>query len=563
MFGCPIASDTALLAICTCCYAYAHTYVRPPCRWSGQTINDIVVGGAGHLRAVQPLDPHSGETAIIDGRPFQVDAYSVQLAAANPFPQLIGNLLPCNRPTAGPSLRQGLRQFFRPQRLRDPRRPVGCLFRCQHVILLLWRADRVYYVFDASGRNERCQPDRQHGVASLICVEQLRNVSCLLLRMSGLQLDALYALSELRVAKLQPNGGGGGTAQAKADAAAAEAAAARPPCRGYEVLDERAAILRGSLAVSHACFTTTRNRQALIVCCIAYVYSLVRPPNAWTSRSVDQVLLFGNQLYAECCPAAALAACGGGADQVFSVRDIPPMIAMGPFRAALCIVPFVEGGRLTHAVDALTSELQRALRQFFDEQPSNRRRRCALVQADQLSFAVWRRGEAFYLFDARNGSARGGGSAACLRMYSTLEGLTVELYEIVMCVAAKELFYVHGVWATVTDNRRPATAGCSEDEVSLNESVDLVPVPPVLCMMGDDGSSGVDGMEVECNLDSPSVSATQFMRPWHMVKAEVFAPLEKDAEQQAGNAEGMARKRENDSKLAYCENKCVLGKAMM
>lgn len=495
-----------------------------------------------------PLEPNGGETTIICGRPFQVDSHAVQVAASEPL--LIGNLMSRNRPTAGPSLRHGLRQFFR------SRSAVGCLFRCEHVIVLMWRADQVYCVFDASGRNKRCQTDAVNGVASLICVARLHNVCWLLLHMSGLQSDALYSLSELRVAKLQPIGDG----SARVDE---PAAGVQSPNRGYEVLTEGSAILRGSLGVSNACFTATRNRQALIVCCVAYVYSLVRSPNAWTSDCVDQVLLFGNQLYTEWRSAAVAAATTSRttAADVFGVRDIPPMISLGAFRAALCITPYAEGGRLTHSLCTRTSELQRALRQFFDEPASRQlRRRCALVQTDQLSFAVWHRSDSFYLFDGASERVTGstGGSAACLHMFSTLEGLTAKLYEIVMCVAEKERFYVHGVSATVTDNRRPAmAAGCEDDEVSLNESLDLeVPVSAMSCLNGD-GCGETNGMDGECNLDSPSLSATQFVRPWHMVKEAVFAPPEMN-DKVAGNAEVVEANGGQGNKHSYCDNTCVL-----
>lgn len=484
-------------------------------------MNDIVIAGAGLLKATeqrcQRLQVPLSEKEIL--RKFQIQNYCFEVTATSE-PEIIGNLVSSTQQKVI-NIYRGLKQFFS----RGVRR--GCLFRCENVQLLIWRSDRIFFVYDPRGRTETCAVDLKRGFASLICLETLHNVTFLIVNMSELGPHDFFALSQVRVIKLLQ------VAETPSAAVTCNSDVTvvvqdTDPERRFVVLDEHSAILHGCLTVCNPCFSRTRNYQALTSCCIAYVYSLIRPPNSWTSRTVDKVLLFGNQMYEECVRQDF--------PEEFTIQNIPPMITVGIFKAALRIMPFQHGGRLNHTLDHRTSELLLALRQFFDEH------RCALLQIDQLSLASWKRGNVYYLFDPYIRDANGKvmhhtQGAACIHMHSTLESLCAVLYMNLMRLAEKEVFYVHGLWARVMDSRASGddvafseqhqtdelqrTEAEKEESVSLNESIDSVYVPRLHCR-GRNIDTNNNIQKSECNLDSPSVSATQFIRPWHMIKDEVM-----------------------------------------
>lgn len=416
-----------------------------------------------------------------------IQDYAIELETPKEA-EVIGNIVGLVRPQVNNTLK-GLKRFFRQSKR-------ACIFRCNDVQLLIWKATRVYFVFDPRGRTESCCLDTDKGCASLICLETLKNVACLIVTLSGLQPEEFYVMSELRVKNLNKG------KPAKAN----EVGTSKTPNNDegtFNILSEHMAILNGSFNVANNCFKETRNFQTLTSCCCAYVFSLIRPPNTWTSKSVDTVLMLGFQLYEGCVKTEL--------PEQFSIRNIPPMINMATHRATLRISPYQNGGRLNYALDHIHSELMKAMTQYFVDH------NCALLQVDQLHFVIWKRGQVYYLFDpyARNQKGEtilGKDGAACLHMHSTLSSLCRILYANLMRIAEKERFYLHGLSSSIiTDSGDVPDADAS----SLNESMDSLFGPQMKCI-------GPTAERFVCNLDSPAVSATQFIRPWSTMKGDAF-----------------------------------------
>lgn len=462
--------------------------------WTTKDINNILVAGKSLIPVVGQIYDNSTDTD--QGPQIFIQDYCIELEIPKQA-EVIGNIYNLNRPQVN-NIHKGLKKFF-----RRPNR--ACLFRCNAVQLVVWKSTGAFFVFDSRGRNETCCLDDDKGLASLICLESLKNVACLISTLSNLQPEEFYVLNEVRVKNM-----------IRADKVQLNVNPLPIKLKddegSYNILSEKMAILNGSFNIANQCFKETRNFQTLTTCCCAFVYSLIRPPNTWTSKSVDKVLLFGSQLY------------DGSVQQElpeqFSIRNIPPMINIATYRATIRIHPYQNGGRMLYAIDFTTSELMKTLSAYLLDHT------CVLLQVDQLYFTIWKREQVFYLFDpyARNKTGEtilGKDGAACVHMHSTLGSLCAILYANLMRIAEKERFYLHGLESSLLTESGEIN---DEERMTVNESVGSLFTPQIKCI-------GPNAEKFVCNLDSPSVSVTQFIRPWHMMKGAAF-------EQEAVNASG-------------------------
>lgn len=453
--------------------------------WTTKDINNILVAAKTLIPAVSQIRENSddetkqGHTIFIQDNAIELE---LPLQA-----EVIGNIFNANRPQVN-NIIKGFKRFFR----RSNR---ACLFRSNAVQLLVWKTSGVLFVFDPMGRNETCCRDNEKGFASLICLESIKNVACLVSTLSDLKPEEFYVLNAIRVKSLIKT-------KEKFNEPVVPIKINHDE-GSFNILSEKMAILNGSVNIANNCFKETRNFQTLTSCCCAYVYSLIRPPNTWTSKTVDKVLLFGSQLYDGCIQQEL--------PEQFSIRNIPPMINIATYRASLRISPYQNGGRMLYALDHTFSELMKALSQYlFDHN-------CVLLQVDQIYLTVWMREKVYYLFDpyARNQIGEtilGKDGAACVHMHSTLESLCSILYANLMRIAEKERFYLHGLESSIVTESGDVS---DVDRTSLNESVGSLFTPQLTCI-------GPETEKFMCNLDSPSVSATQFIRPWHMMKGDAF-----------------------------------------
>lgn len=470
------------LSLASCHYAYAFSYIKSPILWTTKDINSILVAAKVLIPNLSQTLQNADDDSNL-GQTILIQDYIIELETPKDA-EVIGNIYNMNRPQVINTLK-GLKRFF-----RRPNR--ACLFRSNAMLLLVWKTTGVYFVFDPRGRNETCCMDTEKGFASLICLETLKNVACLIATLSDLKPEEFYVMTALRVKNL-----------IKGKNKTNDPTLPKSPKVDedtYNVLSDKMAILNSGFNIANNCFKETRNFQTLTACCCAYVYSLIRPPNTWTSKTVDKVLLFGNQLYEGCVKLEL--------PEQFSIKNIPPMITMATYRATLRINPYQNGGRMLYVLDHTSSELQKAMSQYFLEH------NCVLLQVDQLYFSVWRRAQVFYLFDpyARNKNGEtilGKDGAACVHMHSTMESLCGILYGNLMRIAEKERFYLHGLESCLLTDSGDL---CGDvDRTSLNESVGSLFTPQLKCI-------GPTAEQCMCNLDSPTVSATQFIRPWHMMK---------------------------------------------
>lgn len=417
---------------------------------------------------------------------------------------IIGNLVGL-RPQAT-NIFKGLRSFFRRNRR-------SCLFRCEAILLLIWKSNGNFYVFDSNGRTECCVTDADKGFASLICVGSLTNIACLIVQMSDLKASDFFVISELQMKQLSFN-------EKDYEISKNIDVDNSNPYSSFMVLSEHFAIVQGTLNVSNNCFKSTRNLQSLAVCCVANIYNLIHPPNSWTSKVVDKVIMLGDQMYKDCTKYDL--------PEEFTIDNIPQQLSIGTYNVKLRIIPYQRGGQLQHSSNHSMTDLMLELENFFIEYS------CALLQVDHLMLVIWKRDTVYYLFDpyARGKSGevihvRGPPGAACLHMHSTLSSLCTILYENLMKIAEKEIFYLHSLLTSITphdsnnvnnNTNNNESKNIETDSKSLNESIDDAFMPKLNCKPKK--SSMIYSMEN--NLDSPAVSDTQFIRPWHIIKNDLY-----------------------------------------
>lgn len=476
-----------LLCLCNCYIAYGYGYSQQASEWTSKTINDILFQANNLLQECMDKTPTNLLTSKSIIKTFSIQTHVIEIDTSEP--EVIGSLAMVN--TANSTVYNGLRVFFR-------RKCRVCLFQCQTIYLLIWKEDEIFYVFDSHGRTGQCETDRNDGCASLMCLASLQNITCLIENYSELNENECYMLTELKVKKLHSRG----------------LIQVEPKHTKFTVLGEHSAVCYGTLTAHDPCFTSTRNLQALTTCCVAYVYSLIHPPNSWTSLVVDKVMLLGNQLYKECTSFVV--------PEEFSITDLPPHINIGPHSASIQVAPCQNRGRLYHNLEAdpRQSELMREIRLVFV------RYDCALLQVETLVFCLWKRDGLFFLFDTytRRRAIKTGhmekGAAACLQMHSTLDSLCFVLWDILMNVAEKETFHLHALAAGIVETTGEWNGTSSfKKKGTMNESVDELFVPSLKCqtMMAERSKLNND----ICNLDSPTVSATQFIRSWQSVKEDL------------------------------------------
>lgn len=513
-----LCSSENLLALASCYIAFGYSYIENPSCWTFKTINDILLRAKHLLNLSMNQISNKKLRHKLLQETFYIHGYKVEVKCTGP--EIIGNIIAA-KPQAT-NIFKGLRLFFRKSRR-------SCLFRCDPILLLIWKANGHFYIFDSNGRTEQCITNSEIGYASLICVETLMNVACLIVQMSGLNANEFFVLSELRMKQLT-------IVKSEKEIPTSSTEGDETTDRSsFIVLSEHSAILQGSLTISNDFFKTSRNHQSLAVCCIANIYNHIHPPNSWTNKIIDKVVLLGNQLYEQCTKYDL--------PEEFTIDHIPREIIIGPYKATIRISPYQRGGQLQHSSDFRLTDLMLEMEQCFNDYSD------ALLQVTHFIFAIWKRDGVYYLFDpyARGKSGevmhvRGANGAACLHMHSTLHSMCSILYANLMKIAEKEVFYLHGLLTCIAKNDSSANLTTSSgksiesDIKPLNESVEDFYLPSIDCKGSQRGN-----ISVEYNLDSPAVSDTQFIRPWHILKQDLYG--DESQEEEIAKISGKSKKK--------------------
>lgn len=66
-----------------------------------------------------------------------------------------------------------------------------------------------------------------------------------------------------------------------------------------------------------------RNKQAIAMAAVSLVYSRITPSSAWHRRTVDKIMVIGNQLYAECAQEED--------GNEMKVENLPAVFTIGPY----------------------------------------------------------------------------------------------------------------------------------------------------------------------------------------------------------------------------------------
>lgn len=157
------------------------------------------------------------------------------------------------------------------------------------------------------------------------------------------------------------------------------------------------------------CFEFTRKKQATAMAVAAIIYSRITPACNWRRRTVDKIMVIGNQLFLECSEAENTAD--------VSLEHIPAVFSVGPYLVEV----FIYANRFANLMYKKGAcHLQKCLGEFFEKNTN------AIVQIGKHVLAIFQQRNTYFLFDpyTRNNEAlkcRTG--TACVSMYPNQESL--------------------------------------------------------------------------------------------------------------------------------------------
>lgn len=142
---------------------------------------------------------------------------------------------------------------------------------------------------------------------------------------------------------------------------------------------------------------------------IALIYTRITPACNWRKRTVDKIMMIGNQLYVECSEAEN--------NVEINLEDIPSAFSIGPYAVEI----FVYANLYTDLMYKKGfCEFSKSIIDFFDKNCN------AIVQIGKHTIAIWQQRNMFFIFDpyTRNNEAfkcRSG--TGCVSMLSNIENV--------------------------------------------------------------------------------------------------------------------------------------------
>lgn len=219
-------------------------------------------------------------------------------------------------------------------------------------------------------------------------------------------------------------------------------------CAFYQVPGSEIATLRGTRCQSNKIYSNnSRNNQDIPNCLTAFVMERLLPLNKWTSKTIDQILDIGDQLYKDSFVINSPPNSKIGLE--FVIRQV--IIKDVKVHVAICKPVIINHFTYDNVLKGLTI--------FFMQKQF-----CILETANQY-IAVFLREEAFYLFDPheRNllGEVADRGTAVVVK-HLNLESLSKQIYDN-FYTSDLEIFRVALVGVKGIEKHEPAPCRCGVD----------------------------------------------------------------------------------------------------
>ncbi|XP_055915298.1 uncharacterized protein LOC129948356 [Eupeodes corollae] len=354
--------DRTLQGFATNLVAFAEYFITPEIEWDEKVLNRILLEGQ-NLFGESKARMHDGqklkEASI--RRTFTLCGNAFDLFVNEPF--MIGQVI--GQEAAVPNLHWGLLKFFKKFQF--------CLLQIDKWYTMLWKNADVFFVFDCFGRRYLdLHSDRNHGVAMLICLRHIENVSHLILNLSGVNPEDFFIIRNIQVKSLIPCGG-----QPTPDVVDRSVE--------FEIKSPNYAILRATTHLGSLCFKEIRRRHSLPVAFSALINAKVDPTPTWNKAVLDKIIKLGAHLYKQWTH------CDISID--LGIQDVPNRFVFGQFMVEIAVNAMPECGIWRCSPNYQNSELSQALKRSFEEALNQ------IVQIQGRTYAIWKKGTFYYVLD--------------------------------------------------------------------------------------------------------------------------------------------------------------------
>lgn len=399
--------------ICMPVAAYCYAMLKHPRRWTEKMVDEILdIGDQLYRETLEDMHEHETGKALkakdlTDHNCHIGDDFTIHFQVDEPY---ISGILDSKNKRVYNAFK-ALNIFFKVHR--------AGIFQTVGYDILIWK-DKCFYIFDASPRNYELYPDEEKGTAHVANFYDIPAVVTILLERSGLG-NWPFTISKIHVLKVKRKGERDEEAVEKEELKDASV---------YNIVDGNRAVVLGSFDLADRCFEFTRNKQALAMAVVCLTYSRISPPTSWRKRTVDKIMVVGNQLYIECTDPNSM-------DGELRLDDLPAVFTIGPYLVNVYIYGNLQADVMWKKGK---SQFLKCLQDFFGK--SNN----AIVQIGKQTIAVWYQRNLYYCFDPYSRNSEGlkcRDGSACVSMNTNLETL---VETVTSNFPDKEaVFYVHAL----------------------------------------------------------------------------------------------------------------------
>lgn len=350
--------------LANCISAYVYGFTKPPHCWTCKDINHVLeIGDQLYRDSLEKNHLHDNDRQL---KPNELsdcvtlDEKRIKYKLHEPD---IAGKTKSKDPQCYDLLR-GLVLFFKKHR--------AGIIQFFEKSVLVWKRKH-YYVFDPTARNANLYVD-ETGAAILANFFDLQSVNIMLLDRSNIG-DSPFIISRVSVHKISKKGD-----EDKGDGDSLDSEARKES--QYKIINATKAVIRGTMNINDDCFGTAKGQQSLCVVLTGLVYYHVTPAAAWHSKTIDKLLLIGNQFYLECLKEMTT--------DEFVLDNIPAFFTVGPLTVELAIYANQHAGFMFKKSNCFFEEL---LVKFF------RKHSTAIVEIDKYVVGIWKQRDFYYLFD--------------------------------------------------------------------------------------------------------------------------------------------------------------------
>lgn len=312
--------------------------------------------------------------------------------------------------------------------------------------ILIWK-QKHYYVFDPEPRTQELYYSEK-GTSILANLYDIESVASMLLNRGKIE-NWPFIISKISITKA--------TCKDEIDDAVSIASEFREESL-YKIVDINKAVICGSLSILDNCFGDCKNKQALAISCVALIYNHVTPACAWHKRTVDKILMVGNQFHIECLRDTSLIE--------LKIENLPAFFTIGPLMIEISIYANQIVGLM---FKKNVCYFQEQLDQCFTINTA------AIIEIDRFTISAWKTRDVYYCFDPYNRDREGHickNGTACVTMNTNVECLAKS---IVHNFNVKEFIFKIHILKVVKINRDPeygkAPRSFRESEESIIESI--------------------------------------------------------------------------------------------